>query len=389
VSALKILHTSDWHVGKTLRGLPRLEEHRAVLAEISEIAHTEAVDVVLVTGDLFESAAPAPDAQRVVWDALLALRAAGAEVVVIGGNHDNQTSFDAWAPVFAAAGITLVGHATRPELGGVVEFDVRGTPLVCALVPFVSQRFAVRAEQLLELDAAQASGLYTERMRLLIQALCGAFRADAVNVLALHGFVHGAKLGGGERDAHTIFEYGIEAAHFPMNASYVALGHLHRTQSLAAPAPTWYAGSPIQVDFGESDDRKQVLLVTAEPGVPARIEARDLASPWQLRTLRGSLAELERAATTVGDAFLRVFVREPVRAGLADDVRALLPNAVDVRIDTPHDDDATAPEPRAARSGRSARDLFSDYLESRSIDDPRVVQLFERLHDEVLDEAAV
>jgi len=226
-------------------------------------------------------------------------------------------------------------------------------------------------------------------MRLLIQALCGAFRADAVNVLALHGFVHGAKLGGGERDAHTIFEYGIEAAHFPMNASYVALGHLHRTQSLAAPAPTWYAGSPIQVDFGESDDRKQVLLVTAEPGVPARIEARDLASPWQLRTLRGSLAELERAATTVGDAFLRVFVREPVRAGLPDDVRALLPNAVDVRIDTPHDDDATAPEPRAARSGRSARDLFSDYLESRSIDDPRVVQLFERLHDEVLDEAAV
>src|SRR3954454_5250149 len=153
---MKILHTSDWHVGKLLRGVSRLDEHRAVLAEIAELAATEQVDCVLVTGDLFESAAPPPEAQRVVWDALLALRATGARVVVIGGNHDNQHAFDAWSPLFAAAGITMLGHATRPELGGVVELRIHDTPLVCALVPFVSQRFAVRAEQLLELDAAEA-----------------------------------------------------------------------------------------------------------------------------------------------------------------------------------------------------------------------------------------
>ena len=63
--------------------------------------------------------------------------------------------------------------------------------------------------------------------------------------------MRGGTLGGGERDAQTIFDYGIEACHFPANANYVALGHLHRTQRMAAPAPTWYAGSPIQVDFGE------------------------------------------------------------------------------------------------------------------------------------------
>ena len=386
---MKLLHTSDWHVGKTLRGLSRLDEHRAVLAEVAEIAAREAVDVVLVTGDLFESAAPAPDAQRVVWDALLALRASGAEVVVIGGNHDNQTAFDAWAPLFAAAGITVLGHATRPERGGVVELTARdGTPAVCALVPFVSQRFAVRAEQLLELDAAQASGLYTERMRLLIDALCRAFRPDAVNVLALHGYVRGAQLGGGERDAHTIFEYGLEAAHFPMQASYVALGHLHRTQSLAAPAPTWYAGSPVQVDFGEDDDAKHVLLIDAEPGMPARVTKHALSAPWHLQTVRGTLAELERHATTTPDTFLRVFVREPARAGLADEVRAILPNAVDVRVELP-DTARTGEPPRSARTGRSARDLFTEYLASRAIDDARLVPLFEQLHDEVLDEAAV
>jgi exonuclease SbcD len=388
---VKILHTSDWHVGKMLRGRSRLDEHRAVLGEITEIAAGNDVDLVLVTGDLFESAAPAPDAQRVVWDALLALRATGADVIVIGGNHDNQTAFDAWAPLFAAAGITMLGHATRPELGGVVEFVARdGTPVVCALVPFVSQRFAVRAEQLLELDAAEASGLYTERMRQIINALCGSFRRDAVNLLALHGFVRGAQLGGGERDAHTIFEYAIEAAHFPASASYVALGHLHRTQSLAAPTPTWYAGAPIQVDFGETEGTQRVLVIDAEPGVPARVTEHPLSNPWRLQTVRGSLGDLEKQRSKVGDAFLRVFVREPVRAGLAEEVRALLPNAVDVRIDPERTDGAHEREaPRPVRTGRSARDLFGEYLASRSIDDARVVTLFERLHDEVIEEQAV
>lgn len=383
---MKILHTSDWHVGRTLRGESRLEEHTTVLAEIVQIAGDAAVDVALVTGDIFESAAPAPEMQRVAWDALLALRATGAQVVAIGGNHDNQTAFDAWAPLMRAAGIVVLGHANRPDRGGIVELTARdGTPAVFALVPFVSQRYAVRTEQLLELDAAEAAGRYTERMRQLIAALAGSFRPDAVNVLALHGFVRGGKLGGGERDAHTIFDYAIEAAHFPSNANYVALGHLHRTQHLAAPAPTWYAGSPIQVDFGEADDRKQVLVVDAAPGVPAQVIQHELRTPWKLQTLRGSIAELEKQAATVGDAWLRVFVRERARAGLADEVRALLPRAIDVQIER---DEADPVEQATTRRGRSPRELFAEYLIAREVDDPRVLRLFDALHDEVLTEAS-
>ncbi|GIU87470.1 MAG: nuclease SbcCD subunit D [Acidimicrobiia bacterium] len=385
---MRILHTSDWHVGKTLRGRSRLDEHREVLAEIARVAAEEDVDLVLVTGDLFESAAPLPDAQRVVWDALLALRRTGAEVVVIGGNHDNQHAFDAWRPLFAAAGITMLGHATRPELGGVVECTTRaGEPAVVVLVPFVSQRYAVRTEQLLELDAAEASAAYTERMRRLITSLCGAFRPDAVNVLAAHCFVRGGRVGGGERDAQTIVEYAVEAAHFPVSASYVALGHLHATQQVAAPVPAWYAGAPIQVDFGEAEQPRHVLVVDAAPGVPARVEPRRITSGWRLRTVRGTLDELAALAADAGDAWLRVFVREPARAGLADEVRAVLARAVDVQVDPA----VRAPEtgPRVAtRHGRSARELLEEYLESESTRDGRVVALFERLHDEATAEAA-
>jgi exonuclease SbcD len=385
---MRILHTSDWHVGKTLRGASRLDEHRAVLAEIATIAAEEQVDLVLVTGDLFESAAPTPDAQRVVWDALLALRATGARVIAIGGNHDNQYALDAWSPVFAAAGITLRGHATRPELGGVVELGTEaGERAHVVLLPFVSQRYAIRTEQMLELDAAQAAGLYAERMRLLIAALSAGFRPDTVNLVAAHCFVRGGTLGGGERDAQTIFDYSIEGLHFPKRANYIALGHLHRTQRMAAPAPAWYAGSPIQVDFGEEQDVKHVLLVDAEAGVPARVTTRELTSPWTLRTVRGSLAELNDLVHDVGDAWLRVVVREPTRAGLADDVRALFPRAVDVRVEV----DVPAPtgRERTSRRGRSPHELFSEYLTTEGIDDPRVVRLFDRLYDDAVAEAQV
>ncbi len=382
---MRILHTSDWHVGKMLRGISRLDEHRAVLAEIAELAASEQVDCVLVTGDLFESAAPPPDAQRVVWDALLALRATGARVVVIGGNHDNQHAFDAWSPLFAAAGITLLGHAARADQGGVVEWETAaGEPVVSALVPFVSQRFAVKTEQLLELDGAQAVGRYAERMRLLIDALSRSFRPDAVNLLAAHCFVPGGRLGGGERDAQIANEYGVEAVHFPTGANYIALGHLHRAQRIDAPVPAWYAGSPVQVDFGEELDAKHALVVETAPGVPARVNKHQLHSGWTLRTLTGTIDELRAAAGDTGDAWLRVVVREPARAGLADEVRALLPRAVDVRVDRPVAADA-APE-LTARRGRSAHDLFAEYLTVEGVEDARVLHLFERLHDDVLAE---
>ena len=87
---MRVVHTSDWHVGKLLRGASRIDEHRAVLGEIAEIADRERADLVLVVGDLYETAAPPPEATAVVYDALLALRETGAHVVVVGGNHDQQ-----------------------------------------------------------------------------------------------------------------------------------------------------------------------------------------------------------------------------------------------------------------------------------------------------------
>ncbi|HEX5615861.1 MAG TPA: exonuclease SbcCD subunit D [Acidimicrobiia bacterium] len=375
---MRLLHTADWHVGKQLRGRSRLDEHRRVLGEIVQVATRAEPDVVLVVGDLFESSAPVPDAQRLVWDTLLALRATGAHVAVVAGNHDSPFGFDAVRPLCAAAGITVLGHPAPPDHGGVVELDARdGSRVRLALLPFPSQRYAVRAEALWELTGSGAVGEYRERIRRMVDRLCDDPPTDAVTVLAAHLTVMGAAFGGGERQAQSVFDYHVPASVFPSHLHYVALGHLHRTQSVGGGAPAWYSGSPIQVDFGEEADDKHVLVVDAEPGVPARVEAVRLTTPDRLQTLRGTLDELRAAFEGVGDAWLRVVVTEASRAGLADEVRALAPRVVDVRIEAPA---TTARDnPAVARSGRSPHDLFVDYLAGEGVADDRLVALFDRL----------
>lgn len=380
---MKILHTADWHVGKTLKGRSRLEEHRRVLAEIAGVATREAVDLIVVAGDVYESAAPAPDAQAVALNALLALRDTGAKVVVIAGNHDNAHQFDALAPLMVELGITMLGLPARPDAGGVIEVPARegGERACVALLPFCSQRYVVRATEMLGGDAARNAGDYAARMQALMHALSGDFTADTVNVVVAHCMARGGKLGGGERDAQTIEQYWVAGPAFP-SAHYVALGHLHLTQEIPGAAPIWYSGSPIQVDFGEVDDAKHVLLVEATPSTPAKIRSVPLTTGARLAIVEGALAELPERAARHGDAFLRVVVREPARAGLADEVRALLgERVVEVRLDAP----VAGPTGDDARDGsrrdRSPHDLFASFLHESGYDDDRLVALFDRLLD--------
>jgi DNA repair protein SbcD/Mre11 len=374
---VRIVHTSDWHVGKLLRGSSRIDEHRAVLGEISEIADRERADLVLVVGDLYDSAAPPPEATAVVYDALLALRETGAHVVVVGGNHDQQSQLESVAPVFARLGITVLGLPAGPQRA---VADVAGARVV--MMPWVSQRWAIKTEQLMGATAAATAQFYAARVARLIAWLSEGFTADTINIVAAHCMVQGGLLGGGERDAQLIDEYAVPTAAFPAAANYVALGHLHRAQQMPGAAPIWYSGSPIQVDFGEEHDAKQILLVDIPDRGAAKVSPVPLTRGAVLRTLRGTLAELAAMAPTVGDAHLRVFVREQPRAGLADDVRALLPTAIDVRVSSDVATDAAeAVVPRVDRAS-APRDLFRQYLaETGHSDDDRLVALFDELLD--------
>jgi exonuclease SbcD len=381
---MRFLHTSDWHVGKTLKGRPRLDEHRAVLREIVQVARREQVDAVLIAGDLYDSAAPNAAAQQLVVGALLALADTGARVIAIAGNHDHAATLDAYRPLAEHAGITLVGAVRPADRGGVIRFRARttGEPVTVAVLPFVSQRYAVKAAELVSRTPAENAGGYDQLVRDVLSTLTAEFTDEAVNLVMAHLTVTGGAFGGGERAAQSIFEYHVPATVFPPEAHYVALGHLHRRQSLPAPCPVHYSGAPLAVDFGEQDNTPVVCLVEASPGLPAKVMDIPITGGRRLRTLRGSVAELAGQAAEVGEDYLRVWVREPARAGLRDEVLELLPNALEVRIDPEFAAPVQGSRPTAGQGAeRTPGELFADYCAGHGVDDPRVAALFARLHD--------
>jgi exonuclease SbcD len=378
---VKILHTADWHVGRMLRGRSRAEEHAAVLASIVATARGEDVDLVIVAGDVFDTAAPSPDAERIVYRGLLDLAANGATVLVVAGNHDSERRLQAVAPLLELGRIVTRASFARPDEGGVVEVrsrDGRETAMV-AVLPFLSQRHVVRADDLMERDAGDHGVAYADRVGRLLTALTRPFRDDTVNLVVAHCMVAGGLLGGGERSAHTIFDYYVPATVFPATAHYVALGHLHRRQSLPGACPIHYSGSPLQLDFGEGQNDPAVVVVDAVAGRPAAITDVPVAGGRRLRTVRGTLADMRGTlgATVGDDDHVRVIVREPFRVGLADDVRELFPNCVDVMVERP--DGGAGDRARPQRAGRTPHELFGQYLAEKGVEDPRLVALFDEL----------
>jgi exonuclease SbcD len=380
---VRLLHTSDWHVGKVLKGQSRLDEQVAVLAEVVKIAQEQQPDLVIVAGDLFDTAAPSPDATRVVTRALSALRRTGADVVAIAGNHDNGASLDALRSWADAAGITLRGTVRDRAEDHLVRGTTRdGEAWQLVALPFLSQRYAVRATEMFSLTAAEANQTYADHLGRLLAEVCAGFTPETVNLVTAHLTVVGGMVGGGERDAHTIQAYCVPASVFPTTTSYVALGHLHRAQQVPAGCPVRYSGSPLAIDFGEEENLPSVTIVDVTAGTAARAREVPITAAVPLRTVRGTLDQL--AALDPGQAWLRVYVREHARAGLREAVQDMLPRALEVRIDPEHQLAAVgAAAQRAARAGRAPGDLFADYLAARGVTDPAVSALFDRLHGEV------
>jgi DNA repair protein SbcD/Mre11 len=414
---MRLLHTSDWHVGKAIRGRSRAAEHQAVLAEIAGVAERESVDLVVVAGDLFDTATPTPEAERIVYRALLDLGAGGRPVVVVSGNHDSAQRLAAVAPLSEASGIHVAAAIRPPGDGGVLDIEAGGEVVQLALLPFPSQRYVVTADLLLSGDAADAHAEYADRVVRIVRTLTGGFRSGTVNLLVGHLMVMGGTMGGGERGAHTVFDYWVPATAFPPSAQYVALGHLHRAQRLAGPAPLHYCGSPLQLDFGETANDPQVNVVDVRAGRPADVRAVPLAEGRRLRTIRGTLVDVLAAvaaraehsgagsgspagadpaaggdegagadAAVGGRDHLRIVLDEPARAGLADEVRERVPDAVEVvlapRGDEPRRERVADPD----RLRRTPHDLFAEYLAHRDVRDDRLLALFDTLVDEASSE---
>lgn len=379
---MKFLHSGDWHLGKNLRAQPRREEYEDALNELLEIARREQVDCLLVAGDVFDSTTPPPEAEELLFNFLRELFGAGIPAVMIGGNHDHPKRLAAVSRVLELVNVYLRAEAVVPESGGHVRVPSRdgSEAATIAVLPWVHERDVIRWESLLGRESHQE---YADGVATMASHLTAAFPRDTVNVLLAHMMVDGARVGGGERELHLGAVYAVKPQALPASANYIALGHLHRPQDVPAPSPTRYAGSLLQLDFGERGQEKSVVIVEAHPGRPAHIETVPLSAGRRLRDLEGTLAELQTQAADVGDDYLRVRVLldGPV-PGLRRQVRELLPNALEVIPVYPERERTESAE--RLRS-LSPEQLLADYHQTTygSPLPAPVLDLFRRLQEEV------
>lgn len=282
---MRILHTSDWHLGRTLYGHSRAAEHAAFLDELVEVARD--VDLVIVSGDVHESANPPIEAEELLYDALARLGDGGRRaVVVIAGNHDSPDRLKAPGPLTATHGVWILGRpgdvpaARRSERGvrlaeahpSVLVLDLPcGERAVVAAVPYPSE---ARLRQLLspELGDRDLQAAYEARLRAAFERLAGHFDPGAVNVLTSHLTVSSCLPSRSER-ALVGGAWQVDASVLPATAQYVALGHLHLAQAVAdAPTVARYAGSPLALRFSERDYPRAHVIVDVAPGGVARVE---------------------------------------------------------------------------------------------------------------------
>jgi exonuclease SbcD len=283
------------------------------------------------------------------------------------------------------AGIRLFGQVRSAEQGGAYRFTARssGEQAVVAVLPFLSQRYAVKAAQLISQTPAENVGAYDQMIREILGNLTAPFSDQTVNLVMAHLTCTGGVLGGGERAAQSIMEYHVPAGIFPVGTHYVALGHLHRRQRIPAPAPVHYSGAPLAVDFGEQANTGVVCLVEVGPGTPAKVSDLPITSGRRLRTVSGTVAQILADPAAYGEDYLRVWVRQPTYAGMREELLDALPHALEIRIDpqfalSPHQDAV-----RSSHATKTPAELFADYCASAGVSDPRVSRLFDELGDEL------
>jgi exonuclease SbcD len=380
---VRLLHTADWHIGRPF-AVGRLAEQESVLSEILEIAATNQVDCLLVCGDVFDSRAPSAEAERAVFSFFADLVKRGIAAVIIGGNHDHPKRLGALRRLLDPLRILIRPEPARPDDGGVIEVNAGGELARIAVLPFVSERHIVDACTMMAPEQAWYAE-YAENVAAMMDVLARSFSASTVNILMAHLFAFGAETSGSEWAIHTGLPYAISPARFPITAQYIALGHLHRPQEVVtSPVPCHYSGSPLQLDFGEQGQRKRVVLIEARPGRPVHVESIPLSAGRNLRDVEGRIDEIEAMAGDLAGDYLRVTVITdgPV-PGLADRIRARLPNALYIRTKSTA---ATETKTSAHRAQLKPQELFQEFYSRQhgSQPHPGLLTAFNELYEEAI-----
>jgi len=289
---MKILHTADWHIGKRLHKHDLSKDFDLFIDWLVDLVKEEAIDVVLVSGDIFDLANPSSEARRAYFQTLLKLNQLKCKIILTGGNHDSPAVLNGPKELLEAMNIHVIGSLPSNINDCLIpvynnEGDVDS---VIAALPYLRDS---------DLRNATEDYNYESRMEAIRQGITNVFENAAnaceklypgVSAIAMgHLFASGVDTSESERDIQIGNLAGFESAGFGEYFKYVALGHIHRPQKVNSSIPVYYSGSPIQLSFSERDDKKRVLIVDTN-----QFDVRSVEIPTfrELRRISGTLEEL-------------------------------------------------------------------------------------------------
>lgn len=267
---MRVLHTADWHLGKTLEGRSRFEEQEKFMDELVEIVRREKVDLILMAGDVYDTVNPPAAAEQLFYEGAARIRAEGCLLAAIAGNHDHPERVASVRPLVKDSGISLVGLPTEQALK--LNVPRTGEQAVIAALPYPSE---ARLNELLTLDGTDENLLrkaYSERVGMLMRKLAAGFSPSTVNLAMSHIYVLGGLESDSERPIQVGGAYTVDPSALSCGAQYTALGHLHRPQVVKGDGIIRYSGSPIAYSFSESGQTKSVMLMDIQPGSEPKLQ---------------------------------------------------------------------------------------------------------------------
>ncbi|MCS7075895.1 MAG: exonuclease SbcCD subunit D C-terminal domain-containing protein [Bacteroidia bacterium] len=302
---MRFLHTSDWHLGIRLYGMDRKEEHAHFLKWLLEQIKTLQVDVLLITGDVFDTSNPPQDALQMYYEFLanVAKIQNCKSVIIIGGNHDSASLLNAPRDILKTLNIHVIGCTTgkiEDEIILLGNSENDFTAAICA-VPFLRDkdlRYFVAGESYEEKSERlkQAIAAHYQKINEYIQNLPSR---PPIVIATGHLFAVGSQTSESEKMIHVGNLGQVETYHFPDTFKYIALGHIHKPQKVGNTEHIRYAGSPIPLSFTELDIEKHIVVVDIEPHSDAILNFIPIPPYRQLMRIRGSLAEIKQVLSTL------------------------------------------------------------------------------------------
>ncbi|MEF2964733.1 exonuclease SbcCD subunit D [Paenibacillus sp. M1] len=363
---MRILHTGDWHLGRTLEGRSRLAEQAQFLDELVLVADNQQADVILMAGDVYDSVNPPAAAESLFYEAAARLTENGRQLVVISGNHDQPERVSAVAPLVSGRGITLVGLPTAESV--TLHVPRTGETAVIAALPYPSES---RLSELLagDGDEGELRIAYSAKVGKLMAQLGGAFQPDTVNLAMSHIYVLGGLESDSERPIQVGGAYTVDPSALDIGAQYTALGHLHRPQAVKGKGMIRYSGSPLAYSFSEAGQAKSVMQLDLAPGGTPQAEELFLYSgkPLVRWSCRGGLDEVWRYLDEGrdGSAFidLEIHLTEAMSLGEIQKLRKAHEGIVHIRPVYPGRD---AEELIQSRAQMPVHEMFRKFYQRQS-----------------------